>query len=63
MFELSQDLPGHLSWPSVMPALFSASQIGLFCYFEEAVFKDKAAHLGSFGQPGRSLIKSWQGIP
>lgn len=46
VFELSQEFLDHLCWPSVMPALLSACQKGMFFYFEKAIFEDKAAHLG-----------------
>lgn len=38
-----------------MPAVISACQKGLIFYFEKVVFEDKAAHLGSFGQPGQNF--------
>lgn len=62
VFELSQEFLGHLWWPSIMPALISAHQKGLF-YFEKAVFQDKAACLGPFGRPGQSLLRSCQDVP
>lgn len=55
VFEISQEFLSHLCWPSVMTAVISACQKGLIFYFEKAVFEDKAAHLGFFGQPGQNF--------
>lgn len=55
VFEISQEFLSHLCWPSVTPAVISVCQKELMFYFEKAVFEDKAAHLGSFGQPGQNF--------
>lgn len=59
-FELSQDFLYDLCWPSVMPALLSAHQNGLFCYLQKAVFED--CTLGHFGMPGLSLMSSYKDV-
>lgn len=58
-----QEFRDRLWWPSVMPALLSACQKGLFFYFEKAVFEDKAALLCPFGRPEQSIVRSCRDDP